>query len=99
VVVGCICTASGHPLKDLGKVVHHRVPLFLEGLLEKVQNILIGPPALSSLFSSPMCGHRGLRRISCKGSTRSIPSSLYPVLVGDLQRRIKNEKTSLIPLI
>jgi hypothetical protein len=35
VAVGCICAANGHPLKDLGKFVHHRVPLFLEGLLEK----------------------------------------------------------------
>jgi hypothetical protein len=35
VASGCRCTASQNPLKNLGKVVHHRVPLFLEGLLEQ----------------------------------------------------------------
>jgi hypothetical protein len=46
-----------------------------------------------------MGGRRGLRGGSRKGSTRSSPNSLYPDLVGDMQRRIENEQTALIPLI
>jgi len=62
-------------------------------------NILIGSPAPSSFFSSPMGGCRGLRGWSCKGSTRSSPTSLYPDLVEDMQKRIEKAQTALIPLI
>ena len=47
----------------------------------------------------PMGGHLDLRGWSCKGSTRSSPNSLYPALVGDMQRRIEKEQIALIPLI
>jgi hypothetical protein len=46
-----------------------------------------------------MGGRRGLRGWSCKGSTSSSPNSLYPDLIGDMQRKIEKEKTALIPLI
>ena len=29
------CAASGKSLKDMGEVIHHRVPLFFKGLLEQ----------------------------------------------------------------
>ena len=35
VVVGCRCAVGGQSLKDLSKVIHHCVSLFLEGLLKK----------------------------------------------------------------
>ena len=35
VAVGCRCAVGGQPLKDLSKVIHHWVPLFLEGLLDQ----------------------------------------------------------------
>ena len=35
VVVGCRCAIDAQSLKDLGKFIHHCVPLFLEGLLEQ----------------------------------------------------------------
>ena len=31
----CRCAVGGQPLKDLGKFIHHHVPLFLEGLLDQ----------------------------------------------------------------
>ena len=34
-VVGCRGAVGGQLLKDLIKVIHHRIPLFLEGLLEQ----------------------------------------------------------------
>jgi len=46
-----------------------------------------------------MGGRRDLRGWSCKGSTSSSPNSLYPDLVGDMQRKTEKKKTALIPLI
>jgi hypothetical protein len=46
-----------------------------------------------------MGGRQGLRGWSCKGSTSSSPNSLYPDLVGDMQRKTEKEQTALIPLI
>jgi len=42
--------------------------------------------------------HWGFQGWSCKGSTSSIPNSLYPDLVGDMQRKKEKEKIALIPL-
>ena len=96
VVIGCRCTIGGQPLKDLNKVIHHRIPLFLEGLLEKYFDRI----SYSLIFIlSPMGDCRGLWGWSCKGLTKSSPKSLYPDLIGDMQRRIEKEKTALIPLI
>ena len=92
-VFGCGYTTGGQSLKDLGKFIHYHVPLFL------VSNILIGSPNSSSLFSSPMGGHWDFGGWSCKGSTSSVPNSLYRDLIGDMQGKIEKEKTTLIPLI
>jgi len=96
VAARCGCPADGQPLKDLWKVIHHRVPLFLEGFLEQYFDRISYP---SSFFSSPMGGHCVFLGWSCKGSTRLIPNSLYLDLVGDMQRKLENEQTDLIPLI
>jgi hypothetical protein len=47
-------------------------------------NILIGSPAPSSFFSSPMGCCRARRDRSCNGSIGSSPNFLYPDLVGDM---------------
>ena len=62
-------------------------------------NILIRSLAPLSFFSSTMGGLQGLWGWSCKGSMISSPNSLYPNLVGDMQWKIENEWTTLIPLI
>ena len=62
-------------------------------------NIFEGSPTPSSLFSSTMGGLLGLQGSSCKGSTSSSPNSLYPDLVGDMQRKTEKKQTALIPLI
>jgi hypothetical protein len=38
-----------------------------------------------------MGGRRDLRGWSCKGSTSSSPNSLYPDLVGDMQRKTEKK--------
>ena len=35
VAVGCKYIVSGQSLKDLRKLIHHHIPLFLEGLLKQ----------------------------------------------------------------
>jgi len=77
-------------LKDLGKVVHHHVPLSLEDFFEQYFDRISRP---SSLFSSAMGGCQDFRGWSCKGSTSSSPNSLYPNLVGDMQRKIEKKAT------
>jgi hypothetical protein len=49
-------------------------------------NILIGSPAPSSFFSSPMGFCRAWRDRSCNGSIGSSHNFLYPNLVGDMHK-------------
>jgi len=42
-----------------------------------------------------MGGRQDLQGWSCKGSTSSSPNSLYPDLIGDMQRKIEKKKADL----
>jgi hypothetical protein len=60
--------------------------LFLYHARASLSNILIGSPAPSYLFSSPMGCFQARRDRSCNGSIGSSPNFLYPDLVGDMHK-------------
>ena len=62
---------------------------FLCHLGDFSSNILKGSLAPSSFLSFSIRGHQGLQGWSFKGSTGSSPNSLYPDLVGEMQRKIE----------
>ena len=96
VAAGCRCAAGGQPLKDLEKVIHYHVHLFLEGLLDQYFDRIYC--SLISLFFF----HGKLSwfvRLILQGFNQIEPQLLYPDLVGDVKIKIEKEKTDLIPLI
>jgi len=46
-----------------------------------------------------MGDHLGLQGWSFKVSIDLSPNSIYPYLLGDMQRKIEKEQTALVPLI
>ena len=79
------------PNEDASPVGTHRricaklsIISFIFHARDSLSNILIGSPAPSSLFSSPMGFCRARRDRYCNGSIGLIPNFFYPYLLGDM---------------
>jgi len=77
----CCLLASN---EGYGKVIHHFIPLILEGFFEQHFDKI----SYSLIFIFPTMGGSWCRRgRSCKGSTNSSPNYFYPDLVGDMHTK------------